>query len=76
MIFRAALGIALALTVLYGQGWVAPQAVLAAKADIAATGPEARLRILGEQAVATLVARFGTARAEIVPPRRARVLQP
>jgi hypothetical protein len=76
MIFRAALGIALALTVLHGQGWVAPPALSAVKADIAATQPEARLRVLGEQAVSTLVARFGTARAEIVHPKRARVLQP
>jgi hypothetical protein len=76
MIFRAAFGFAVALTVLYGQSWVAPPALCAVKADIAATRPEARLRVLGEQTVSTLVARFGTARAEIMHPKRARVLQP
>ncbi|GEM_PF-6619187 len=76
MIFRAALGFAVALTLLHGQGWVMPPALQAVKADIAASRPEARLHILGDQAASALATRFGTARIEIMRPDRARVLQP
>lgn len=76
MIFRAALGFALALTLLHGQSWVMPPALQAVEADIAASRPEARLRTLGDRTAATLAARFGTARTQIMRPDRARVLQP
>jgi len=76
MIFRAALGFALALTLLHGERWVMPPALQAVKADIAASRPEVWLHTLGDQAASTLAARFGTARTEIMRPDRARVLQP
>ena len=76
MIFRAALGFALALVLLHGQGWVMPPALRAVKADIAASRPQARLQSLADQTASTLAARFGTARSEITHPDRARVLQP
>ncbi|HEX4859931.1 MAG TPA: hypothetical protein VFV07_01755 [Rhizomicrobium sp.] len=76
MIFRAALGFAMALTLLHGQGWVMPPALQAVKADIAASRPEVRLQSLADQTTSTLAARFGTARTEITRPDRARVLQP
>jgi hypothetical protein len=76
MILRAALGFAVALTVFYGQDGVVPPALLAVKADIAATRPEKRLQLLADQTASTVAARFGTAKAEIAHPRRARVLQP
>ena len=76
MIFRAAFGFALALTLLHGQGWVTPPALQAVKADIASSRPETRLHTLADRSVSALAARFGTARTEIMRPDRARVLQP
>jgi len=76
MILRAAFGFAVALAVFYGQGGAVPPALVAVKADIAASRPQARLQILADQTASTAAARFGTAKAQIAHPGRARVLQP
>jgi hypothetical protein len=76
MIFRAIFGFAVALTLLQGLGFGVPPALLAVKADIAASRPEARLHTLAGQTSSALVTRIGTARREILRPSRARVLQP
>ena len=76
MILRATFGFAVALAVYCGQGGAMPPALLAVKADIAATRPEKRLQLLAGQTASTVAARFGTAKAEIAHPGRARVLQP
>jgi hypothetical protein len=76
MILRATFGFAVALAVFYGQGGAMPPALVAVKADIAATRPEKRLQLLASQTASAVAARFGTAKALIAHPGRARVLQP
>jgi hypothetical protein len=73
MIFRAALGFAIALTLLHGQGaW--PGSLAAIRADIAAQHPDAQLKSLLDEGASALVARIGTVRDEIRRPPRARRL--
>ncbi len=75
MIFRAALGFAIALTVLHGRaGWTASPALSAAKADIAAQHPQARLNSLIDEGVSMLAARICTVGNEIRRAPRARRL--
>jgi hypothetical protein len=75
MIFRAALGFAVALTLLHGQGaWPGSPALAAVKADIAALHPDAQLKSLLDEGASALAARIGTVRDEIRRPSRARRL--
>jgi hypothetical protein len=75
MLLRAALGFAVALTLLQGQGIRLDLPVLArVKADIAAQHPDAQLKSLLDEGASALAARIGTVRDEIAPPSRARRL--
>jgi hypothetical protein len=73
MIFRAALGFAIALTLLHGS-WTGSPALAAVKADIAAQHPDVQLKSLLDEGASALAARIGTVRDEIRRPPRARRL--
>lgn len=75
MILRAALGFAIALTLLHGRdAWPGSPALAAVKADIAAQHPDAQLKSLLDEGASVLAARIGTVRDEIRSPSRARRL--